>query len=105
MIAKNIDIPFVILFQVYVDTVGPPEKYQDKLKGIFPKIDTTVAKKADATYAIVSAASICAKVARDKAVNNWKFTEGIELKDENYGSGYPAGRWEGNYLDLYLLPL
>ncbi len=75
-----------------MDTVGPPEKYQDKLKAIFPKIDITVAKKADATYAIVSAASICAKVARDKAVNNWKFTEGIELKDENYGSGYPAGR-------------
>ena len=50
------------MFQIYVDTVGDPGKYQEKLKGLFPDIDITVAKKADADYQIVGAASICAKV-------------------------------------------
>lgn len=48
--------------QIYVDTVGPPEKYQDKLTALFPGIKCVVAKKADSIYPIVSAASICAKV-------------------------------------------
>lgn len=75
--------------EVYVDTVGPPEKYQEKLQGLFPDIKVTVAKKADSTYPIVSAASICAKVARDRAIQSWVFPEGIDVKPEECGSGYP----------------
>ncbi|XP_023338163.1 ribonuclease H2 subunit A [Eurytemora carolleeae] len=75
--------------EVYVDTVGPPEKYQAKLEGIFPGIKMTVAKKADSLYPCVSAASICAKVARDRALSEWKFTEGSDLKGP-WGSGYPG---------------
>lgn len=74
----------VTLSHVYVDTVGPPERYQAKLSLRFPGIAFTVAKKADSIYPIVSAASICAKVTRDAV---------ISLHDESngaWGSGYPS---------------
>jgi len=75
--------------EVYVDTVGPPEKYQAKLEAIFPELKITVAKKADSLYPCVSAASICAKVARDKALGEWKFAEDKEFTSK-WGSGYPG---------------
>lgn len=50
------------LFQVYVDTVGDPEKYRTKLSERFPSIKFVVAKKADSLYPVVSGASIAAKV-------------------------------------------
>ncbi|KAG1659847.1 Ribonuclease H2 subunit A [Nymphon striatum] len=80
----------VNLSEVFVDTVGDPKKYEAKLSSIFPNINFTVAKKADATYPIVSAASICAKVARDRVVKGWKFMEGESFNEVKFGSGYPA---------------
>lgn len=74
--------------EIYVDTVGKPEKYQARLQPLFPGVKIVVAKKADATFPIVSAASICAKVSRDHALRGWKFREGPV--DKNFGSGYPA---------------
>lgn len=69
---------------VYLDTVGPPETYQQKLINRFMGYSTkfTVSKKADAIYPIVSAASICAKVTRDDILNNWIWIEN-HLKDKN----------------------
>jgi len=85
---------------IFVDTVGPPEKYQAKLSALFPDIKITVSKKADSLFPVVSAASICAKVARDKALTDWQFKEQHfqnlkpDKKDKSiWGSGYPAGKY------------
>ncbi|XP_068633922.1 ribonuclease H2 subunit A isoform X1 [Battus philenor] len=76
--------------EIYVDTVGPPEKYQARLSEIFPDIKVTVAKKADSIYPIVSAASIVAKVTRDHALKVWNFKEGLDMDSTQFGSGYPG---------------
>lgn len=80
----------VRIAHVYVDTVGKPEKYQAYLKSIFPDLEITVAKKADSTYPIVSAASICAKVTRDHCLKVWRFPEGLDVTSSDFGSGYPG---------------
>ncbi|KAJ1974088.1 hypothetical protein H4R35_003782 [Dimargaris xerosporica] len=113
--------------EVYVDTVGPPEKYQAKLARLFPGIKITVAKKADSLYPIVSAASICAKVIRDAILKYWQFAEGQPLCDlsdnedtntmplaatrssalntwsNEFGSGYPSDpstvKWLKSHMD------
>lgn len=97
----------VFITEIYVDTVGPAEKYQAKLEILFPGIKITVSKKADSIYPVVSAASICAKVARDHALRAWQFKDAKnEENDEstsNYGSGYPndpmTKTWLANNVD------
>ncbi|XP_057310865.1 ribonuclease H2 subunit A-like isoform X2 [Hydractinia symbiolongicarpus] len=74
--------------EMYVDTVGDATKYQAKLSQIFPDITVKVTPKADALFPVVSAASICAKVARDRCLKKWIFSEG-EFPEE-YGCGYPS---------------
>lgn len=92
----------VKLEHIFVDTVGKPEKYQEYLENIFPSYKITVAKKADSTFPIVSAASICAKVSRDHALHVWNFQEGLELSPKEYGSGYPGGEsLNSNFIDSY----
>lgn len=54
--------------KIFVDTVGIAETYQARLQREFPMAEVTVCKKADSIYPIVSVASICAKVTRDKAL-------------------------------------
>lgn len=95
----------VNIAEVYVDTVGPPEKYEEKLSKIFPKFKITVAKKADSTYPIVSAASICAKVTRDHALQVWQFPEKIEVPNETTGSGYPGDPVTKLFLKQHLNPV
>eukprot|EP00760_Papus_ankaliazontas_P002722 PhM_4_TR11248/c0_g1_i1/m.15075/K10743/RNASEH2A; ribonuclease H2 subunit A len=70
---------------VYVDTVGPPDKYRDKIRKALPGIQVVVSSKADAKFAVVSAASIVAKVTRDQKVRDIASKLGTEV-----GSGYPS---------------
>ena len=59
--------------------MGDPERYQAKLAEIFPMMRVVVEKKADATYPIVSAASICAKVPRDLLLNRHEFEDNLRF--------------------------
>ncbi|KAK1441689.1 ribonuclease H2 subunit A like protein [Babesia gibsoni] len=73
--------------QVYLDAVGPCDKYEAKLKAIFPGVNFTAASKADSKYTAVSAASIVAKVIRDDIIEAW-FKDSEE--PVQIGSGYPG---------------
>ena len=91
--------------EVYVDTVGDPTKYQQKLKELFPQIDITVAKKADSTYPIVSAASICAKVVRDRIMEQWQCREDVAVPESGFGSGYPGDDKTKKFLHACIDPV
>ncbi|CAI7906048.1 unnamed protein product [Closterium sp. NIES-54] len=65
----------VNIVEAYVDTLGDPQKHQERLEQRFPLVNFTVAKKADSLFPIVSAASIAAKVTRDHCIQQWAFSE------------------------------
>lgn len=80
--------------EIYVDTVGDPNTYKKLLSSHFPRhphIKWTVTSKADAIYPIVGAASIAAKVTRDRCIEGWRYAEqqqGVEEKmGEKNGEG------------------
>ena len=72
--------------EIYVDTVGPADKYKNMIDQYLNNnsIEVKVEPKADAKYECVSAASICAKVTRDHLI------EELEIADKKCGSGYPS---------------
>jgi len=103
MIRRVIDVHKVNVKEVYVDTVGKAEFYEEKLSKEFPRLRIKVESKADATYPIVGAASIVAKVSRDHFIHNWSHLEdGIDTNQET-GSGYPGDpkskKWLRDHLD------
>lgn len=79
-----------IIVDVYVDTVGDPDYYKSRLVGALGSdfARFTIEKKADATYKVVSAASIIAKVTRDTMLKSWK-DDSLGLIND-FGSGYPG---------------
>lgn len=85
---------FIQVTNVYIDTVGDPEYYKSRLIQALGSNfgNFVIEKKADATYKVVGAASIVAKVTRDTMVKNWQFKEGKSVAhvSREFGSGYPA---------------
>ncbi|KXS96713.1 hypothetical protein AC578_147 [Pseudocercospora eumusae] len=93
--------------EVYIDTIGKPEVYQKKLEKIFPALNITVAKKADSLYPCVSAASVCAKVTRDAALEVlYTAFAGTDATTEmEWGSGYPSDARCSNWLKTNMDPV
>ncbi len=80
--------------KIRVDTVGNPIDYKKYLSNLLndKNIEIIVESKADSNYPCVSAASIIAKVTRDKFIEQWNFY------DKNTGSGYPSDIYTVNWL-------
>lgn len=105
--------------EIYIDTIGQPATYQKKLERIFPTVKITVAKKADSLYPCVSAASVCAKVTRDAALDvEYDFFKHAVARDDardnkefpehpaaGWGSGYPSDARCSNWLKQNMDPL
>jgi ribonuclease H2 subunit A len=94
VIARGVNV-----VEIYVDTVGPPDSYQAKLAKMFPGAQVTVSKKADSIYPVVSAASVCAKVTRDAAL------EVFDVEEQVLGSGYPGDEKTKSWLKTSLDPI
>lgn len=92
----------------YLDTVGDPDKYrrllEDEFQGTNPKIDFTVTSKADDLFPVVSAASIVAKVTRDRSIKATEVRERVTVSRE-FGSGYPGDpvtiKWLDEHFDHF----
>jgi ribonuclease H2 subunit A len=108
---KDVFATGINIKEIYIDTIGSPLTYQNKLSKIFPTCSITVAKKADSLYPCVSAASVCAKVTRDAALEVcYQAYEGVNRADDaldtpGWGSGYPSDARCTNWLRSNMDPL
>lgn len=77
----------------YIDCIDVnEERFHDNIQKLNPKMEVVTQHKADDTFDIVSAASIIAKVTRDKEL------EKIRSEYGAVGSGYPSDKYTIAYL-------
>jgi ribonuclease H2 subunit A len=111
VMAKGVNVK-----EIYIDTIGKPEVYQKKLERIWPTVRITVAKKADSLYPVVSAASVCAKVTRDAALDvcyepyESRATDALGNETNTktevpWGSGYPSDARTATWLRQNMDPV
>lgn len=84
--------------RLIVDAFLPPHKLAKDLQSRFPGLEVVAEWKADVNHPIVSAASIIAKVIRDREIDKLKETFG-----EDVGSGYPGDPKTKRWLRSQLL--
>lgn len=73
------------LKEISIDAVGSSKQLAQKIREVVPKsVRVVIEEKADRKYVAVSAASIVAKVWRDRRIDALKTIYG------NFGSGYPT---------------
>jgi ribonuclease H2 subunit A len=89
LLIRKLLVAGVKIEKCFIDTVGIASHYQRKLETEFPGLSFVVESKADANYAPCSAASVVAKVIRDRMLEGWKFSESGEFS-RDFGSGYPS---------------
>ncbi|RLN96601.1 hypothetical protein BBJ28_00000147 [Nothophytophthora sp. Chile5] len=100
----------VVVKKVFVDTVGDPKWYQSFLSKHFNgTIEFRVEKKADSLFKVVSAASIAAKVTRDRVISDWVWESPALELPKDFGSGYPSDpktkAWLAQHMDnVFVFP-
>jgi ribonuclease HII len=72
------------LARIVVDTVGPPHQLEKLLRRIAPSVEIIATPRAELSYTEVAAASVVAKVVRDRRVRELARLYG------DFGSGYPT---------------
>ncbi|KAL8908319.1 MAG: hypothetical protein Q9171_005505 [Xanthocarpia ochracea] len=111
---KDVFAQGVNVKEIYIDTIGKAEVYQKKLERVFPTTMITVAEKADSIYPCVSAASVCAKVTRDAALEvshqayrsvDASLNGSKVVGADAWGTGYPSSAKTVNWLKGHMDPL
>ena len=92
IVARALDVWREKLATVYVDAVGISSKLVSVIRKTGFRGTIVIEPKADSRYVVVGAASIVAKVLRDKAIEELRKLYGVE------GSGYPTDQRTLNWI-------